>query len=237
MSTPDLHYLWVVLIALLSPKADERKAIAERIVALWRSRTVARRQLVVYGRELEAPYDDYYRQYTRAPKNEYTARGREETIPEPGSDPIDRPRRQERDVSPASFHRSPRRYTHRERSPDIFPDEKPHQNRDSYDYTYYPRPEANGLPFAPDLDPVNEKSTKRQVIDYVLGFVLAPGDDAAGTRQNVNELWDLYKHNPAALRRYVSAISTGFEANDHQRFGQNHQSSASSLKDCEFKRE
>ncbi|KAK1148131.1 hypothetical protein N8T08_010770 [Aspergillus melleus] len=193
-------------------KAEERKAIAERIVALWKSRTIARRQLVVFRRQLETPNDDYYRTYPRMPRQTDDVRARERGIPQPESEKVEEPHGQDRDLSTSSLSgdTSPRGYPRRQRTSGSFRERMPRRQhsvlQDVYidRHTHHSPSEPNGLPFAPDPEYVSEwKSKGRQILDYALGFVLGPGDDATGTRQNLNHLWNAYKSNPAALKSSV----------------------------------
>ncbi|KAH8432813.1 uncharacterized protein LDX57_010442 [Aspergillus melleus] len=198
-------------------KAEERKAIAERIVALWKSRTIARRQLIVFRRQLETPNDDYYRTYPQMPRQRDDVRARERGIPEPESEKVEQPHGQGRDLSTSSLSEdsSPRGYPRRQRTPEPLRERMPRRKHSVLQDVYIDRhthrspSEPIGLPFAPDPEYVSEwKSKGRQILDYALGFVLGPGDDATGTRQNLNHLWDSYKSNPAALKSVLNKVVT-----------------------------
>ncbi|KAI9034861.1 uncharacterized protein KD926_005183 [Aspergillus affinis] len=198
-------------------KTEERKVIAKRIVALWKSRTIARRQLVVFQRHLETPYDDYYRPNHRKPRQRDEARAEERGIPEPDSEKAEPPRGRERSLSTSSLSddSSSRGYPHRQRSSESVREQMPRRQRSVLQDVYLGRhthrspPERNGLPFAPDPEYVSEwKSKGRQILDYALGFVLASGEDATGTWQNLSHLWDSYKTNPAALKSVLNKVVT-----------------------------
>lgn len=159
---------------------------------------------MVYGRELEAPYDNYYGRYTPVPREPRAARERQTNESHQDQYTREQPRGQDRDVSPALSYRSHRSYRRRRRT-EIVRDESPgpriivKESIESLPSSFDRRPET-GPPFAPDPEYVGEKSKGRQIIDYASRFILGPDKDTADTKQKLTHLWDSCKNNPAALK-------------------------------------
>ncbi|PYH81173.1 hypothetical protein BO82DRAFT_432809 [Aspergillus uvarum CBS 121591] len=191
-------------------KEEDRKAIVERIIALWRSRTVARRELVLCGRRLERVNRPGYGNDPRQ-NGRFTTYNREERGEEPAHDMPGT-----RGISPEDPDRAYARHRGRRPMrdvPDDFEKERPYMPGDelyregTFDIPRDVSTERYGPPYAPNPEDSGSKNPLKQAIDYALKFALAPEDDSPAAQQRLSSLWSRYKGDPVALRQLLRMVN------------------------------
>ncbi|OJK01948.1 hypothetical protein ASPACDRAFT_58347 [Aspergillus aculeatus ATCC 16872] len=192
-------------------KEEDRKAIVERIIALWRSRTVARRELVLCGRRLERANRPGYADMP-GQNDRFTTHMREERGEEPAHE---KPRT--RGISPESFDRAYARRRDRRSTRDASDDlekERPYMTGDEafeegrFEHSRDVSTAQYGPPYAPKPEDSGRKNPVKQAIDYALKFALAPEDDPRESKQRILSLWSRYKGDPVALRQLLRMVNT-----------------------------
>ncbi|RAH47955.1 uncharacterized protein BO95DRAFT_429992 [Aspergillus brunneoviolaceus CBS 621.78] len=192
-------------------KEEDRKAIVERIIALWRSRTVARRELVLCGRRLDRAtrpgYGDVPGQNDRFTTYMSEERGEESAHELPRT----------RGISPESLDRAYARHRGRRPTrdaPDDLEKERPYMSGDeAFEGGRFEHPRdvsttQYGPPYAPEPEDLGRRNPVKQAIDYALKFVLAPEDDSRASKQRISSLWSRYKGDPVALRQLLRMVNT-----------------------------